>query len=61
MWELIKYCLYCMGITISAAFGNNPSELTLKTAFIGVITAIIILAIVIGIVYLCVLISKNKG
>ena len=60
MWNFIKYCIYCMGITISAAFGNNPSGLTLKTGIIGLITAIIILAIVIGILFLFILILKRR-
>lgn len=52
MWEFIKYCFYCMGITISAAFGHNPSGLTWKTGIIGVLTAIILIAIVVCIIYL---------
>lgn len=61
MWEFIKYCFYCMGITISAAFGYNPSGLTWKTGIIGVITAIVLLALIICIIYLVsFLIQKNK-
>ena len=61
MWEFIKYCFYCMGITISAAFGHNPSGLTWKTGIIGVLTAIILIAIVVCIIYLVnFIIQKNK-
>ena len=61
MWEFIKYCFYCMGITISAAFGYNPSGLTWKTGFIGVATAILSLAFIICIVYFVSFIAqKNK-
>ncbi len=61
MWEFIKYCFYCMGITISAAFGYNPSGLTWKTGIIGVLTAIVLLALIICIIYLVsFLIQKNK-
>jgi len=61
MWEFIKYCFYCMGITISAAFGYNPSGLTWKTGIIGVLTSIVLLALIICIIYLVsFLIQKNK-
>jgi hypothetical protein len=50
-----------MGITISAAFGYNPSGLTWKTGIIGVLTAIVLLALIICIIYLVsFLIQKNK-
>ena len=60
MWNFIKYSLCCMGITISAAFGYNPSGLTPKTAFTGVITAIIILAAVMEF-YICLLSYPRNG
>lgn len=61
MWEFIKYCFYCMGITISAAFGHNPSGLTWKTGIIGVLTAIILIALIVCIIYLVnFIIQKNK-
>ena len=61
MWEFIKYCFYCMGITISAAFGHNPSGLTWKTGIIGVLPAIILIAIGVCIIYLVnFIIQKNK-
>lgn len=61
MWEFIKYCFYCMGITISAAFGHNPSGLTWKTGIIGVLTAIILIALIVCIIYLVTfIIQKNK-
>jgi hypothetical protein len=50
-----------MGITISAAFGYNPSGLTWKTGIIGVLTSIVLLALIICIIYLVsFLIQKNK-
>ena len=61
MWDFIKYCLYSLGITISAAFGNNPSGLTWKTGFVGVVTAIVLLSLVLCIIYLVTfVIQKNK-
>lgn len=61
MWEFIKYCFYCMGITISAAFGHNPSGLTWKTGIVGVLTAIILIALIVCIIYLVnFIIQKNK-
>ena len=38
MWEFIKHCLYCLGVVISGAFGNNPDGMSRKTAIIGIIT-----------------------
>lgn len=45
MCEFIVYCFHCMGITISAAFGYNPSGLNLKTGIIGVTTSIVLIAL----------------
>ena len=52
MWDFIKYCLYCMGITISAAFGYNPSNLTWKTGITGMLTAVALFCFAFSIVYL---------
>ena len=61
MWIFIKHCLFCMGITISAAFGYNPSGLTWKTGLIGVATAVVLFAVVICIICLAsFVIQKNK-
>ena len=35
MWEFIKYCLICLCKFISAAFGNNPKGMTIKTIIVG--------------------------
>ena len=61
MWEFIKYCFYCMGITISAAFGHNPNGLTWKSGIVGILTAIVLLAVILCIIYLIsFIIQKNK-
>ena len=41
-----------MGMTISSAFGNNPTELTLETGAIGISTAIVLLSLLFFLVYL---------
>ena len=38
MWEFIKYCLRCLLMSISAAFGNNPEGMTFKHAIVGIVT-----------------------
>lgn len=60
MWEFIKYCFYCMCITISAAFGYNPSGLTWKTGVIGIVTEIVLLALIICIRYLIYFITRKR-
>lgn len=52
MWDFFKYCLYCLGIAISGAFGNNPEGLSLKTAIIGSITMYVLLGLAFGILWL---------
>mgnify|MGYP003317193711 CR=1 FL=1 len=52
MWKFIKYCLYCLGIVISGAFGNNPEGLSIKTAIIGSITLFVLLGLALLILYL---------
>ena len=52
MWELIKYCFYCMGTTISASFGYNPERLTWKTGITGVLTTIVLLSILATVIWL---------
>ena len=37
MWEFIKYCLHCLLMSISAAFGNNPEGMTFKHAIVGIV------------------------
>jgi len=59
MWEFIKYCFLCMCIVISAAFGYNPSGLTWKTGIIGVLTVIVLAALIICIIYLVFFIIKK--
>lgn len=61
MWQFIKYCFYCMLLTISAAFGFNPSGLTWKNIIVGALTTIILLALILCIVYLIAFVfQKNK-
>ena len=38
MLGFVKYCFICLGIVISAAFGNNPKGLTVKTGVTGMLT-----------------------
>ncbi len=58
MWEFIKYCLTCLGITISAAFGNNPNGMTLKNAIVGFITLFVLSGLALLVLYLVSLIVK---
>ena len=52
MWEFIKYCLYCLLMSISAAFGNNPEGMTFKHAIVGIITMFVLLGLVLSILWL---------
>ncbi|MCI6357481.1 MAG: hypothetical protein MR766_02440 [Erysipelotrichaceae bacterium] len=52
MWEFINYCLYCLLMSISAAFGNNPEGMTFKHAIVGSITMFVLLGLVLGILWL---------
>ena len=45
MWEYIKYCLYCLLMSISAAFGNNPEGMTFKHAIVGIVTMFVLLGL----------------
>lgn len=51
MWKFIKYCLYCLGIVISGAFGNNPEGMSLKTVIIGSITLFVLLGVAFAILW----------
>ena len=35
MWDFIKYCLYCLLLVISGAFGNNHKGITFKDIIVG--------------------------
>lgn len=59
MWDLIKYCIYCLGIIISAAFGYNPEGLTWKTGVIGALTCIVLVFVIYGITWLICFIVKS--
>ena len=48
MWEFIKYCLICLCKFISAAFGNNPKGMTIKTIIVGGITLYVLVGIYFG-------------
>ncbi len=52
MWEFIKYCLYCLLMSISVAFGNNPEGMTFKHIIVGSITMFVLLGLVLGILWL---------
>ena len=45
MLEFIKYCLICLCKFISAAFGNNPKGMTIKTIIVGGITLYMLVGI----------------
>ncbi len=52
MCGFIQYCFLCMCGVVSAAFGYNPSGLTLKSCIVGVLTLIILVCVVLGIMWL---------
>ena len=52
MWELIKYCLYCLLMSISAAFGNNPEGMTFENAIVGIITMFVLLGLTLLIMWM---------
>ena len=61
MWKFIKYCLYCLGIVISGAFGNNPEGMSVKTGIIGIITMFVLLGLALGILWLiAVIVNKLR-
>ena len=61
MWEFFKYCLYCLGIVISGAFGSNPDGMSLKTTIVGGITLYALLGLVLGILWLiAVIVNKFR-
>lgn len=61
MWEFVKYCLYCLCIVISGAFGNNPEGMSIKTGTIGIITMFVLLGLALGILWLiAVIINKFR-
>ena len=59
MWEFIKYCLYCLSMSISAAFGNNPEGMTFKHAIVGSITMFVLLGAGLGILWLIAMIVNK--
>lgn len=52
MWNFIKYCLFCLGIVISGAFGNNPEGMSIKTGIVGSITLFVLLGLALLILWL---------
>ena len=52
MWKFIKYCLFCLLMSISAAFGNNPEGMTFRHAIVGIITIFVLLGLAFGILWL---------
>lgn len=59
MWEFIKYCLICLYKFISAAFGNNPKGMTIKTIIVGGITLYVLVGIYLGSLKLIVIIVNK--
>lgn len=49
---IFKYCLYCLLMSISAAFGNNPEGMTFERVIVGMITMYILLGLALGILWL---------
>ena len=45
MWNFIKYCLFCLGIVISGAFGSNPEGMSIETGIVGSITLLVLLGL----------------
>ena len=60
MWKFIKYCLKCLGIAISASFGNNPEGMSFKTVIIGFITMVVLLGLLFLVLYLIALLKNIK-
>ena len=52
MWDFIKYCLYCLGIAISASLGYNPEGMTIKTLIVGFATMATLSGLLIGLLRL---------
>lgn len=52
MWEFIKYCLHCLLMSISAAFGNNPEGMEFNHAIVGIVTMFVLLGLSLGILWL---------
>ena len=59
MWEFIKYCLICLCKFISAAFGNNPKGMTIKTIIVGGITLYVLVGVYLGSLQLLVIIVNK--
>ena len=59
MLEFIKYCLICLCKFISAAFGNNPKGMTIKTIIVGGITLYVLVGIYLGSLQLLVIIVNK--
>ena len=61
MWEFIKYCLYCLLMSIPAASGDVPEGMTFKHAIIGSITMFVLLGLALGILWLiAVIVNKFR-
>ena len=61
MWEFIKYCLYCLLMTIPGAFGYNPDGMTLKNTIVGIITMFVLLGLAVGILWvIAVIVNKFR-
>ena len=52
MWSFIKYCFFCLGTVVSAAFGNNPECLTWKNGIVGILTLIALACLIFGMMWI---------
>lgn len=59
MWEFIKYCFYCLLMTISAAFGNNPEGMSFKNIVTGIVTMFVLLGLLLGILWIIALVINK--
>ena len=58
MGNFLKYCIYCLGLVIDAAFGNNPAGLTVERILVGAVVLVVGLGVIVGIVFLLVFLGK---
>ena len=61
MLEFIKYCLYCLLMSIAAVFGNNPKGMTIKHAIVGSVTMLVLTGVALGLLWLiAVIVNKFR-
>ena len=52
MWEFIKYCLFCVLMTLSASMGDVPKGMTYTHLIVGCVTMIVLLGLGLGILWI---------